>query len=270
MWLHIVLSRVTQHNKILSGVDMLRRNFIFLAVILTLCFTGSAFARTVVNGIDANYPPFAYVDKNGTPAGFDVDAMNWIAKEMGFEVVHKPMEWSTIVQAVVSKKIDTIMSGMTITEERQKQVNFSITYWTVENAFVVKTDSKLSSEAILASKGRVGYQAGTSDGKWLSEANEKEAWGLKLRQYDSAPQIIAEILNGRIIAGGMNMSPAQDAIAKGKPVKIAGTFGVREDFGVAIRHDDKELEKIINDGLKKLMADPYWAELKAKYIKDKK
>jgi len=248
---------------------MFKRVFI-IAALLALTVGTSVSARTVVNGIDANYPPFAYVDKNGKPAGFDVDALNWIGKTMGFEVKHKPMEWSTIVQAVVAKKIDVVMSGMTITEERQKQVNFSEPYWTVENAFVVKQDSDLTTEAILASKGRVGYQAGTSDGKWLAEANEKEGWGLELRQYDSAPQIVAEILNGRIIAGGMNMSPAQDAIAKGKPVKVAGTFGIREDFGVAIRYEDKELEELINEGLKKLMADPYWEELKATHIKDKK
>ena len=241
-----------------------------IAAAAALCFATSAFGQKVVNGIDANYPPFAYVDKNGKPAGFDVDAMDWIGKTMGFEVEHKPMEWSTIVQSVVTKKIDVVMSGMTITEERKKQVNFSDVYWTVENAFVVKADSDLTTEKILASKGRVGYQAGTSDGKWLAEANDKEGWGLELRQYDSAPQIVAEIINGRIIAGGMNMSPAQDAIAKGKPVKIAGTFGEREDFGVAIRYEDKELEKLINEGLKKLMADPYWEELKAKHLADKK
>lgn len=249
---------------------MLKRSLTALVVAVFLCFAGTAFGKTVVNGIDANYPPFAYVDKNGKPAGFDVDAMNWIAKEMGFEVVHKPMEWSTIVQSVVAKKIDIVMSGMTITDERKKQVNFSMPYWTVENGFVVKADSDLTAEAILASKGRVGYQSGTSEGKWLKEANDKEAWGLNLRQYDSAPQIVAEVLNGRIIAGGMNMAPAKDAIAKGKPVKVAGTFGVKEEFGIAVRYEDKELEKTLNEGLKKLMADPYWEELKAKHIKDKK
>ncbi len=45
---------------------------------------------------------------------------------------------------------------------------------------------------------------------------------------------------------------------------------MKEDFGVAVRYDDKELEKTINEGLKRLMASPYWSELKAKHIKDKK
>ncbi|MGL1933340.1 MAG: ABC transporter substrate-binding protein [Desulfotalea sp.] len=239
---------------------------IIVALVLAMAMVStSALARTVVNGIDANYPPFAYVDKSGEPAGFDVDAMNWIGKTMGFTVEHKPMEWSTIVQAVVSKKIDVVMSGMTITEERAKQVNFSTPYWTVENVFVVKSDSKLDSKAILASKGSVGFQAGTSDGKWLGQANKDNSWGLDLRQYDSAPQIVTEVLNGRIVAGSMNMSPAEDAISKGMAIKIAGTFGIPEDFGVAMRHEDKELEKVINEGIKKLMADPYWEELKKKY-----
>ncbi|PID76593.1 MAG: amino acid ABC transporter substrate-binding protein [Deltaproteobacteria bacterium] len=251
----------------MQGDEMFKKKLVVLGVVFCLAFAGTAAAKTIVNGIDANYPPFAYVDKNGNPAGFDVDALNWIGKEMGFEVEHKPMEWSTIVQAVAANKIDMVMSGMTITDERKKQVNFSIPYWTVANVFVVRKDSDLTTEKIIASKGQVGYQAGTSDGKHLIEENEKEGWQLKLRQYDSAPQIIAEVINGRIIAGEMNMTPAQDAIAKGKPVKIAGIYGVKEDFGVAIRHDDQELEQLINEGLKRLMADPYWEELKAKHIK---
>lgn len=239
---------------------------IIVALVLAMSMIStSAMARTIVNGIDANYPPFAYVDKNGAAAGFDVDAMDWIGKTMGFKVEHKPMEWSTIVQAVVSKKIDVVMSGMTITPERAKQVNFSAPYWAVENVFVVKADSKLDAKAIIASKGDIGFQAGTSDGKWLKQANTDNSWGLDLHQYDSAPQIIAEVLNGRVLAGSMNMSPAGDAIAKGKAVKIAGTFGEPEEFGIALRYEDKELEKTINEGLKKLMADPYWEELIKKY-----
>lgn len=249
---------------------MSKRIIAALVVTMAFCLSSTVMARTVVNGIDANYPPFAYVDANGKPAGFDVDALNWIGEKMGFTVEHKPMEWSTIVQAVVAKKIDTVMSGMTITEERAKQVNFTKPYYTVANVFVVKQDSDMNSVSILASKGRVGYQAGTSDGKWITEANKKEAWGLDLRQYDSSPQIIAEVLNGRLVAGSMNMTPAEDAIAKGKPVKIAGTFGEREDFGVAVRFEDKELEKTLNEGLELLKADPYWAELKAKHLANKK
>ena len=47
--------------------------------------------KRLINGIDANFPPFAFVDETGKPAGFDVEAMNWIAKDLGLEVSHMPM-----------------------------------------------------------------------------------------------------------------------------------------------------------------------------------
>ena len=66
----------------------MRKQFLVMAAaaLMTLTLAGTAFAAAYVNGIDANYPPFAYMDeKTGQPAGFDVDSLNWIAKNMGFE-----------------------------------------------------------------------------------------------------------------------------------------------------------------------------------------
>ena len=72
---------------------MFKKNVFLLCCILALVFAGHAFgAEKLVNGIDANFPPFAYIDKTGQPGGFDVDAMNWIAKEIGVEVTHQPIE----------------------------------------------------------------------------------------------------------------------------------------------------------------------------------
>ena len=59
---------------------------------------------------------------------------------------------------------------------------------------------------------------------------------------------------------------ADDAISKGRAVKKAGTHGAPDKFGVAMRKEDKELHKLINEGYKKLMADPYWLELQKKYL----
>ena len=57
-----------------------------LLLSITLAAPALAAGKHLINGIDANYPPFAYVDETGKPAGFDVDSMNWIAKKMGFTV----------------------------------------------------------------------------------------------------------------------------------------------------------------------------------------
>jgi polar amino acid transport system substrate-binding protein len=59
--------------------------------------------RIYINGFDSHFPPFTYIDRNGNPRGFDVEALNWIAKEMGFQVQHRPKEWSGIEVALQAR-----------------------------------------------------------------------------------------------------------------------------------------------------------------------
>ena len=94
--------------------------------------------KVYINGIDANFPPFAYVDKSGDPDGFDVKALDWIAKEMRFKVKHQPMDWDGIIPSLKAKKIDIVASGISITDERKKQVNFTIPYWKIKQVLVAK------------------------------------------------------------------------------------------------------------------------------------
>ncbi len=236
------------------------------AVALTLGFSANAFAKTYINGIDANYPPFAYVDETGKPAGFDVDSMNWIAQKMGFEVTHQPMDWDGVIPAVLAKKIDMVCSGMSISPERAAQVNFSNPYYTVSKVFIVRADSPLTAEEILNGETKLGVQRGTNEHEILE--NRKTAENLKydLRFYDSAPAAVEDLLNGRIDAIGLDSAPAGDAIKKGKAVKIVGKFAEDDAFGVAVHKDNAELLQLINDGYKLLQADPYWEELQAKYL----
>jgi len=223
--------------------------------------------KVYINGIDANFPPFAYVDKSGNPDGFDVKALDWIANEMKFKVKHQPMDWDGIIPSLKAQKIDIVASGMSITDERRKQVNFTIPYWKIKQVLVAKKDSKLTSEKALADGNKIGVQRGTTEAKWIEENLIKKG-GKKfdLVQYDSAPLAIEDVINGRIVAAAMDDAPALDA-AKKKPVKIIGGFGMKdEDFGYAIRKKDTEFLKKVNEGLKKLMKSPYWAELKKNYI----
>jgi polar amino acid transport system substrate-binding protein len=237
------------------------------ALCVLFAATATAAEKVYINGIDANFPPFAFVDKSGNPDGFDVKALDWIAKEMGFKVKHQPMDWDGIVPSLKTKKIDIIASGMSITDERKKQVNFSIPYWKIKQVLVAKKDSKITVEKALADGNKIGVQRGTSEAKWIDEnLIKKGGKKFELVQYDSAPLAVEDVVNGRIIAAAMDDAPAVDATRK-KPVKILGGFGMKdEDFGYAIRKEDSELLKKINDGLKKLMKDPYWAELKKTYI----
>ena len=245
---------------------MIRNGLILLLCVVALSFATSAFAKKgIVNGIDANYPPFAYIDKTGVPSGFDVEAMEWIAKEIGEDVTHQPIEWSGIIQSLLSKKIDIIASGMSITEERAKKVNFTAPYWVIEQVMVSKKGSAVTVDEILKGKKILGVQQGTPEAKWLKEEKEKNGWNFTLRYYNSSPLAVEDILNGRIAAAAMNDAPAKDAASK-KDVQVLGNFGMHsEEFGYAIRKDDPELLAKVNAALAKFKASPDWDALIIKY-----
>ena len=245
---------------------MAKKTLLLLCGFLTMVFTGQVFgAEKLINGIDANFPPFAFIDKTGQPSGFDVEAMNWIAKEIGVEVSHQPIEWDGIITSLTTKKIDMIASGMSITKEREQQVSFSIPYWVIKQVMVAKKGSPLTIEQLLTGKKTIGAQQGTSEAKWLKEEAAKKGWNFDLRYYSSAPLAVEDVLNGRIDAAAMDDAPAKDAASK-KEIQIVGKFGMEdEQFGYAIRKDDKELLEKVNKALAKLMTTPEWTALINKY-----
>ncbi len=229
--------------------------------------TSVAEEKVLINGIDANFPPFAFVDKTGKPDGFDVAVVDWIAKEYGFKVEHKPMDWDGIIPSLNTKKIDFIASGMSITDARKEKVNFSLPYWTIKQVLVAKADAGVTPEKAMSDGNKIGVQRGTSEAKWMEEnLIKKEGKKFELVYYDSAPLAVEDVINGRIIAAAMDDAPAKDAVNKKKTVAIIGAFGMPdEQFGYAFRKEDTELMNKFNDGLKKIMASPVWEELKKKY-----
>lgn len=248
---------------------MIRLSALLVVGITVLGFATLAQAeeKVLVNGIDANFPPFAFVDKNGNPDGFDVAVVNWIAKEKNLKVKHQPMDWDGIIPSLNAKKIDMIASGMSITEARKKEVNFTNPYWKIAQVLVAKKDSAMTPEKAMGEGNKIGVQRGTTEAKWIEEnLIKKEGKKFELVYYDSAPLAVEDVVNGRIAAAAMDDAPAQDAINKNKPVKVIGGFGMpEEEFGYAVRKDEAELLKTLNDGLKQIMASPMWGELQKKY-----
>jgi len=237
-----------------------------LACALASAPSAIAAEKVYINGIDPNFPPFGYVDKKGMPDGFDVKSVDWIAKEMGFKVTHKPMDWAGIIPSLRAKKIDLIASGLSMNDERKKVINYTIPYWVIKQVIVAPKDSTETVEQLLSKGNKIGVQRGTTEAKWMEEnLIKKEGKNFSLVHYDSAPLAVMDVVNGRIAGAAMDDAPAKDAARK-KPVKIVGTFGMpEEEFGYAVRKEDTELLNMLNEGLKRLMASPYWEELKATY-----
>ncbi len=225
------------------------------------------------DGIDAAFPPFSYIDKNGNPTGFDVEVINWIGKEMGFDVKIVPVDWDAIIPTLKIGNIDLITSGMTINSEREKQVDFTNPYWKINLAVVVREvadkDGNLVPQynifsAVTAGK-TIGVQRGTTSQTWLQENLIDKGVDIKLKLYDNFLLAIEDLMIGRIDAALIDGPTAQTAIAD-RNAKIVGTIDTGEIYGYAVRKGDTKLLNLLNEGLKRLQASPEWDRLVNKWL----
>ncbi len=254
---------------------MKKRLFIVLALMITVLISfgltaGVAADKVYINGFDAAYPPFSFVDKNGKPSGFDIDSINWIANEMGFKVKHRPTDWAAIVPSLKAKKIDLIASGMSITPERQAAVNFCNPYWQVVQLLVVKKDSKLTVDEALKPGRKIALLRGSAESKWMTKNQLKKGYKYELKFYDTTPLAIEDVTNGRADAAAVSNTALKEAVDRGLPVKKIGRYGQPDvNYGYAVRKEDNDFRNKLNEGLKRLKASAYWDELVKKWFAKK-
>ena len=229
---------------------------------------GTGLKDSYIVGIDDNYMPFSYIDKDGKAQGFDVDSMRWIADKNDIKVTFQGVDWDSIIPALQAGKIDMVYAGMSITPLRQEQVNFSNPYWTVVQDVAVREDSDITMDDIHAGKVVLGAQRGCTGALWIEEAlvdtGLMPAENLKL--YRDTPLAVNDLKAGRVDAVMYDDVSLKDII-EGLPMKIIGSVETQEQecFGVAIRKEDTELLEFMNEAIAELRADPYWEDLKEKY-----
>lgn len=158
-----------------------------------------------------DYPPYEYYDTAGggrTIVGFDVDIAKRITQELGYELKINESDFNGLIPAIQAKRADFVMAGMTPTEERKKNVDFSILYYEAKNTIVAPKASNLTTTQSLAGK-TVGVQLGSiqeGDAKKIAE----KVSGMKLKQLNKIPEIIQEIKANRIDA-----AIVEDTVARG-------------------------------------------------------
>lgn len=222
--------------------------------------------KVYINGIDPDFPPFGYIDEAGNPAGFDVESVDWIAEEMGFEVKHQPTAWDGIIPSLQAGKIDFIASGMSILPEREKVISFTIPYWETKLAVAVRDDSDLSYEETINGDHKIGVQRGTTAAMWIEDnlINTGKMDPDMIVNYDSFSIALKDLANGRIDSAMQDDTMVIDAM-KSQPIKIAGTHKSGMAYGYGVRQEDNELREMLNEGIRRLQKSPRWDELKEKY-----
>jgi polar amino acid transport system substrate-binding protein len=219
-----------------------------------------------VIGVDGNYPPFTYRDDSGNFTGFDIEAARWIADREGFDAEFVAVPWAGIIPALQEGSIDMIYSGMTVTLERQKVVEFTTPYYTVNKSVAVRAGSNHTMDDLYAGRLRVGAETGSTSETWVERnlvaTGRMPASSMVL--YSGISELTDGLVKGEIDAS-VNEAPTQKLIIAGKPLVILGEIPTQEQYAVAVRKTDPGIKAMLDDGLQRLKADPYWQELREKY-----
>ncbi len=214
-------------------------------------------------GTNAEFPPFEYVDDNGEPDGFDIALIKAIGEKMGVEVQEENMEFDALV-ASIGRKIDVAIAGMTITDERQKMVDFSNPYYIAVQYVILPEGSAIASAEDLKGKA-IGVQLGTT-GDILAEDVE----GAEVAQYNKALDAVNDLVNGRLDCVIVDKNPALvfETKFEGKVTAVDGAqFGFEtEEYAISLPKGDTELAEKINAALQEMMEDGTFDALVEEYI----
>lgn len=145
--------------------------FVMMVTLLTFISSTSAHAegKKYTIGTDLTFAPFEFQDSKGKYIGIDVDLLDAIAKDQGFEVDLKPLGFDSAVQAIQSKQIDGMIAGMSITDERKKSFDFSDPYFDSGLQLAVKKgNDKIKSYDDLKGK-TVAAKVGTESANFLEK-----------------------------------------------------------------------------------------------------
>lgn len=240
-----------------------------MAIAMTL-FSVGAQAEKLRVGVEGAYPPFSWKEPDGTLKGFDIDFAREVCKRLQRECVLVEQEWDGMIPALLSRKFDTIIASMSITEERKKKVDFTDKYYNTPAAVVAKKGSGLSrSNSGLKGK-RLGVQRATTH----QCSAEKLFPDAELVLYATQEEVFQDLASGRLDAQISDSIQADEGFLKqdmGKGFVFLGDMiGDEECQGVgagfAVRKKDTILRDSMSAVIRGIRADGTYKKINDKYF----
>jgi polar amino acid transport system substrate-binding protein len=242
----------------------IRRHFLLAALCLAAFGNGIAHAQTNVLkvGTDATFPPMEFTE-NGKHTGFDIELVEAVARKLGKQVEWVDIDFKGLVPGLISRRFDMAVSGIYITEERKKVVDFTDSYYAGGLVAMVKDGSPIKKLSDLDGK-KVTVQVGTKSVGYLQEHFAK----VQRVEVEKNQEMFNLVDIGRA-----------DAAVTGKPaafqyVRTRGGLHVldeqltTEEYGMAVRKDNPELTKAVNAALAQMKADGTYAAIVKKWFKN--
>ena len=208
---------------------------------------------------NAEFPPYEYYEGQEI-VGIDVDFINAIGEKIGKEIVIEDMAFDSIIPAIQSGKADIGMAGMTVTEDRLANVDFTETYVHTSQAIIVNTDSDaIKSSADLEGK-TIGVQLGTTGDTYAGDVTDK------VERYNKGFEAAMALSQGKIDAVVIDESVAK-ALAEGtENLAVLDEPFTEEDYAIAVKKGNQELVDELNKAINELKEDGTLQSIVDKYI----
>jgi polar amino acid transport system substrate-binding protein len=216
---------------------------------------------------DTVFKPFEYTDDNGDFVGIDMDILDAIAKDQGFEYEVNVLGWDASIAACQAGQADGMIAGASITDERKESGwIFSDGYYDANQCLAVKDDSDITGFDDLSGKS-VAVKTGTMSAGYAEEISGD--YGFTVTYFEDSPTMYQAVVGGQV-AGCFDDTPIMSCTIKesGLAMKLVdGTGNEPAAYGFAIFNaDNQELVDMFNAGLANIRADGTYDEIIAKYL----
>jgi polar amino acid transport system substrate-binding protein len=243
------------------------------ALLVTLFLTSTylvASSKPLIVGMELQYPPFEMSDKAGNPSGISVDLAKALGKYLGREVKIQNIAWDGLIPSLKTKKVDIIISSMTITEKRKKTIDFSDPYSKSDLCILTNPTSGVKNINDLNQKGKVVAVKKGTTGHIFAVEHLKKA---KVLVLDKESAAVLEVIQKRADAFIYDQLTIYRDWENHKKSTVALLDPITKNpgyWGIALRKNQPKLKAQINAFLKQAKANGTFTGFANKYLKDVK
>ena len=220
----------------------------------------------LIMSTNAAFPPYEMTNDAGDFEGIDVEIAQAIADKLGLELRIDDMDFDSALLAAQTGKSDMVMAGVSVTEDRLVNLDFTESYATGIQVVIVPEDSDIESIDDLTGK-MIGVQRGTTGDLYCSDTVENGGFGAEnVTPYDNGLIAVQNLINGQVDCVVIDNAPAQEFVAANPGLKILDTEYVNEDYAIGVKKGNTQMLDAINGALAELKADGTIQSIIDKYI----
>ena len=231
---------------------------ILIAAMVAVFATGSAFAQDVRMGTEGAYPPYNFINDKGEIDGYEREVGDKLCEIAKLKCVWVKNDWDSIIPNLVSGNYDTIIAGMSITEERDKVIDFTDPYFPADPSAYMA----LSGAGADATKGNVAAQVNTIQSGYVATT------GATLVEFATPDETTAAVRNGEADAVFADKAFLKKIVAEsnGELVFVGEDIVLGKGVGLGVRESDGELKGKLNAAIATMKKDGSLNALIAKWF----